>query len=319
MRKLPKRLLLLFVLAPVSASAAQPQQKRSAPDFSRPQTFLNLADSFADEQDYYRAITEYKKVIHLFPEYEKLDWVHFQIGRMYYEGGRYAQAKHELLPLTDSRDRYLGFLAHNYIALSYYENTEYANAERLFGELREHEEGKSYTTDYTIYMSMAAAGNKRFAESLDRMREAEKMWKERHSSDQVAGGSEPHYQLFFEKTLPLLKKAAGLSEKSPFWAATFSALFPGGGHFLLGEWDTGIVSLSLVGGAAFLAYDGFMRDSAVQSILFTTFATGAYIGQIYSSYRTARKYNEELGDAEFRELNRQFRSLNVALKFQTRF
>ena len=79
------------------------------------------------------------------------------------------------------------------------------------------------------------------------------------------------------------------------------------------------MSLSLVGGAAFLAVDGFMRDSAVQSIIFTTFATGAYIGQIYSSYRTARKYNEELGDNEFRELTRQFRSLNIALQFQSRF
>ena len=319
MRNLLTRLLALLLLPLIYAPAAQAQPKRSAPDFTRPQTFLRLADAFADEQDYYRAITEYKKVIHLFPDYEKLEWVHFQIGKMYYEGGRYAQAKHELLPLTDSRDKYLSFLSHNYIALSYYENTEYANAERLFGELRQHEAGKTYTTDYTIYMSMAAAGNKKFSDSLERMREAEKSWKDRRAPGTNTGGAEPQYQQFFEKTLPLLEKAAGLSNKSPFWAATFSALFPGGGHFLLGEWDTGIVSLSLVGGAAFLAYDGFMRDSPVQSILFTTFATGAYIGQIYSSYRTARKYNEELGDTEFRELNRQFRSLNVALQFQTRF
>jgi tetratricopeptide (TPR) repeat protein len=307
--------LLVLCLAGYASAAPKP----SAPDFSRPQTFLQLADAFADEQDYYRAITEYKKVIHLFPNYEKLEWVHFQIGKMYYEGGRYAQAKHELLPLTDSRETQLRFLAHNYIALAYYENTEYANAERLFGELRQNEAGKAYTTDYTIYMSMAAAGNKNFANSLERMREAENLWKERRASGAVMGTADIQYQQFFEKTVPLLEKATRLSEKSPFWAATFSALFPGGGHFLLGEWDTGIVSLGLVGGAAFLAYDGFMRDSPVQSILFTTFATGAYIGQIYSSYRTARKYNEELGNTEFRELNRQFRSLNVALQFQTRF
>lgn len=294
---------------------AYAKTKQPAPDFSRPQAFLKLADAFADEQDYYRAITEYKKVIHLFPDYEKIDWVHFQIGKLYYEGGRYAQAKYALLPLTDSRDTYLRFLAHNYIALSYYENTEYANAERLFDELRLEPPGKPYITDYTIYMSMAAAGNKNFSTALERMREAEKLW---HSSS-AENSTQTQYRHFFDKTVPLLEKASELSPKSPFWAAFFAAIFPGAGHFFLGEWDTGVVSLSLVGGAAFLAYDGFVRASAVHSILFTTFATGAYIGQIYSGYRTARKHNEELGDSEFRELNRQFRSLNVALQFQTRF
>lgn len=312
-------ILLALILAPGTFALPAAPEKRSAPDFTRPQTFLRLADAFADEQDYYRAITEYKKVLFFFPDYEKLEWVHFQIGKMYYEGGRYAQAKHELLPLTDSRDSYLSFLAHNYIALAYYENTEYANAERLFGDLRKLDAGAVYATDYTIYMSMAASGNRKFGEALDRMREAEKLRKESQTPGAHAGLAEPRYQQFFETALPLLEKAARLSEKNPLWAATLSALFPGGGHLLLGEWDTGIVSLSLVGGAAFLAYDGFVRESAVQSILFTTFATGAYIGQIYSGYRAARKYNAQLGDAEFRELNRHFRSLNVALQFQTRY
>ncbi len=312
-----KNLALLLFVPVVLAGAATKQGP--GPDFSRPQTFLQLADAFADEQDYYRAITEYKKVIHLFPKYEKLDWVHFQIGKMYYEGGRYPQAKHEFLPLTDSTDTRLKFISLNFMALSYYENTEYTNASRLFADLKGDAAGKPYLLDYTIYGSMAAAGDKKFDEALKEMTAARDQWKAKQPG--VDGGTAvlPQYESFFEKTVPLLEKAEKLSTKSPYWAVFFSAIFPGGGHFFLGEWDTGIVSLSLVGGAAFLAYDGFMRDSTVQSILFTTFATGAYIGQAYSSYRTARKYNEELGDAEFRELNRQFRSLNVALQFQTRF
>ncbi|MBN8222765.1 MAG: hypothetical protein J0L53_17760 [Spirochaetes bacterium] len=286
------------------------------PDFSRPQTFLNLADAFADEQDYYRAITEYKKVIFLFPDYEKLEWVHFQIGKMYYEGGRFAQTKHELLPLTESKDERLKFVSLNYIALSYYENQEYSNAQRLFADLQASTDGAPYVLDYTIYSGMAAAGNRKFGEAFERMSDAKKNWATKKEAGAVMN---PQYGEFFDKTLPLLEKAKGLSAKNPYWAIFFSALIPGSGHFFLGEWDTGIVSFSLVGGATFLAVDGFLRDSAVQSILFTTFATGAYIGQIYSSYRTARKYNEELGDTEFRELTRQFRSLNVALQFQTRF
>lgn len=304
-------LLALGLLALPASAAPRPK-----PDFSKPQAFLHLADAFADEQDYYRAITEYKKVIFLFPDYEKLEWVHFQIGKMYYEGGRFPQAKHELLPLTESRDENLKFFALNYIALSYYENQEYGNSERLFTDLKSHTAGVPYTLDYTIYTGMSAAGNRKFGDAFERMTAAKKTWEEKKNSGAVMN---PQYSEFFEKTVPLLEKAKELSTKSPYWAIFFSAIFPGGGHFFLGEWDTGIVSFSLVGGAAFLAVDGFIRESAVQSILFTTFATGAYIGQIYSSYRTARKYNEELGDHEFRELSRQFRSLNVALQFQTRF
>jgi tetratricopeptide (TPR) repeat protein len=301
-----------------SAAAAAPKTK-AAPikaDFSRPQTFLHLADAFADEQDYYRAITEYKKVIFLFPGYEKLEWVHFQIGKMYYEGGRFPQAKHELLPLTESREERLKFLALNYIALSYYENLEYSNADRLFSDLRSMPAGAPYALDYTIYTGMAAAGNRKFGDAFDRMTAAKKTWSEKNATGSALN---PQYEQFFDKTLPILDKARELSTKSPYWALFFSALLPGGGHFFLGEWDTGIVSLSLIGGAAFLAYDGFANNNTVQSVIFTTFATGAYIGQMYSSYRTARKYNEELGDAEFRELTRQFRSLNVALQFQSRF
>lgn len=310
------RLASLTLIALGLLSQAAYAAPRPRPDFSKPQAFLHLADAFADEQDYYRAITEYKKVIFLFPDYEKLEWVHFQIGKMYYEGGRFPQAKHELLPLTESKDENLKFFALNYIALSYYENQEYGNSERLFTDLKSHTAGAPYSLDYTIYTGMSAAGNRKFGDAFERMTAAKKTWEEKKNAGAVMN---PQYGEFFEKTMPLLEKAKELSTKSPYWAIFFSAIFPGGGHFFLGEWDTGIVSFSLVGGAAFLAYDGFMRESAVQSILFTTFATGAYIGQIYSSYRTARKYNEELGDHEFRELSRQFRSLNVALQFQTRF
>lgn len=304
-------------LIAVGVILASPRLFAAGPDFSRPQTYLKLADSFADERDYYRAITEYKKVIFLFPKYEKLEWVHFQIGKMYYEGGRFPQAKHELLPLTESRDPYLQFISLNYVALSYYENQEYTNAARLFSDLKAAERGKDYSLDYTIYGSMARAGDRKFEDAFTQMEDAKKEWQAKGMTKDSASGAQ--YSEFFDKSLAILDKARGLSQKSPWLAVFFSALLPGSGHLYLGEWDTGIVSISLVGGAAFLAYDGFVNESAVQSIIFTTFATGAYIGQIYSSYRTARKYNEEMGDKEFRDLTRQFRSLNVALQFQTRF
>lgn len=207
---------LLFFLVLADAAFAK-TNAHVAPDFSRPQTHLKIADHFADEHDYYRAITEYKKVVFLFPHYEKIDWVHFQIGRMYYEGGRYPQAKHELLPLTESKDDNLKFFAHNYIALSYYENAEFANAERLFEELKTTSAGAPYALDYTIYTGMAAAGKRDFKSAYDRVTNAKKIWQEKTGDS----GNLPQYKTFFDSALPLVDKARDLSPKSPYWAIFF--------------------------------------------------------------------------------------------------
>ena len=52
-------------------------------DFNKPQWILKFADSLADTGDFYRAITEYKRSLFLFPNYEKNEWVNLQIGKLY--------------------------------------------------------------------------------------------------------------------------------------------------------------------------------------------------------------------------------------------
>ena len=105
-------------------------------DFQRPQTHLSFADALADEGDFFRAITEYKRVMHYFPKYEKREWVRFQIGRMYFLGGRYEQSKEYLVPLTITTDKKLLFYTNNFLALAYFENQEFINAHRLFSRLK---------------------------------------------------------------------------------------------------------------------------------------------------------------------------------------
>lgn len=277
-----------------------------SPDFSKPQTFLQFADSLADDGDYYRAITEYKKVLHYFPEYKKNPWVTFQIGKMYYLGGRYTQAKDYLVPLTENTDENLNFLAHNYIALSYFENNEFGNARRLFSELAIHKMGENHSLDYRIYMLMATLSNKDFKEA-----------QEVHKA--LAKTEKSEYKEFFKKTEEKLKIAADLSPKSPGWAVFWGIVFPGGGHLYLKHWDTALVTFTLVGATAFLAYDGFVRESNVQAGVFLTLSTGLYIGSLYSAYRSTGKYNAELGDKEIREIQADFRRLNISISHKISF
>ena len=53
---------------------------------------LKVADSFMAEGEYYRAVTEYKKFLILFPDSEQSDSVLFKIGMAYYQGDEFETA-----------------------------------------------------------------------------------------------------------------------------------------------------------------------------------------------------------------------------------
>ena len=53
---------------------------------------VKLGDSFMGEREYYRAITEYKKFLILFPDSEQADSVLFKIGTAYYQGDEFEKA-----------------------------------------------------------------------------------------------------------------------------------------------------------------------------------------------------------------------------------
>src|SRR5512137_1858473 len=50
---------------------------------------LKMADVFMEEGEYYRAITEYRKFLILFPDSEKADYAVFKTGMAYYRGEEY--------------------------------------------------------------------------------------------------------------------------------------------------------------------------------------------------------------------------------------
>ncbi|GEM_PF-6383204 len=52
-------------------------------------TELKVAAAFMGEREYYRAITEYKKFLILFPESDKADYALLKIGMAYYHGEEY--------------------------------------------------------------------------------------------------------------------------------------------------------------------------------------------------------------------------------------
>jgi hypothetical protein len=89
-----------------------------------------------------------------------------------------------------------------------------------------------------------------------------------------------------------------LKYKKPFVAAMFSSVIPGTGKFYTKNWKDGIISLMLVGVNTWQAYRGFHKygEQSAYGWVFAGFATTFYIGNVFGSYRSAKKYNIKLNE-----------------------
>jgi hypothetical protein len=93
---------------------------------------------------------------------------------------------------------------------------------------------------------------------------------------------------------------AGLTmrRKSPGLAMAMSTLVPGSGKFYTGDWKDGIISLISVGITSFQAIRGFSINgtSSTYGWIYGSIATGFYLGNIYGSFTSAKRYNKRQAD-----------------------
>jgi len=83
---------VLLLLAAVLAVLTSPSWASGKEVVVTETVQLGLADAFLAEGEYYRAITEYKKFLFLFPDSGKADYALFGVGTAYYRGEEYEPA-----------------------------------------------------------------------------------------------------------------------------------------------------------------------------------------------------------------------------------
>ncbi|MCG6187507.1 hypothetical protein K5G00_08845 [Maribellus maritimus] len=84
-----------------------------------------------------------------------------------------------------------------------------------------------------------------------------------------------------------------MKEKSPFVAASMSAIIPGSGKAYSGYWGDAVMSLLFVSTNAWLSYQGF-KKKGVKSItgwIFGSISFGFYTGNIWGSAKAAKNRN----------------------------
>ena len=90
------------------------------------------------------------------------------------------------------------------------------------------------------------------------------------------------------------QEGLALPHKSPFLAGALSTVIPGSGKFYTRDWKDGLISMIMIGALGFQTYRGFHRDGINSTFgwVYGSIACGFYIGNIYGSIKSAKRFNK---------------------------
>lgn len=92
----------------------------------------------------------------------------------------------------------------------------------------------------------------------------------------------------------IIKEGNSMKHRSPGVAMAFSMVIPGTGKVYSSYWKDGIISFLFVAATGWQAYRGFDQKgaSSVSGWIWGSISTGFYLGNIYGSYKAAKRFNE---------------------------
>jgi hypothetical protein len=109
----------------------------------------------------------------------------------------------------------------------------------------------------------------------------------------------------FKELGVMLEERSEMKNKSPFLAAGLSTVVPGLGKLYTGDWQDGLVALLFVGTNAWQSYRGFRNDgvSSVYGWLFGSISAGFWLGNIYGSFKAAKRHNDRIENVYYDEIS----------------
>lgn len=235
--------------------------------------------------EYQRAVVEFERFIHFFPESEKVPRARYLIGTAYLKGKQYEAARKVLDELYETyAHKLLGGKALLLLGESYYAQGIFEEAgfyfKRVLQEfpLPELENPANYRLGWSKMQS--------------------NQWLEASETFKLIEKKSPLYPSALDLAEESLK-GNQLPYKSPTTAGTL-AIIPGLGHAYLHRYKDGLVALLLNGLTIWAAVEAFNEDLNVLGGLLVALEVGWYTGNIYSAVNGAHKYNRKVRD-DFRQ------------------
>jgi len=245
-----------------------------------------FANKLRDDGDYYRAITEYRRLLYHFPRTARAETVRFEIARCYARAERWKEAKAEYAKLAgDLAGKESGRRALYEQADLLFAAGEFQSAAAAYDE---------FASDYGQDPRADTAGWRRAWSFLlaHELRRAE-------AAFAAIGPASPHAAAARELAAEC-RRLARRSTKSPLLAGVL-AVVPGLGHVYDGRYVDGLTAFLVNGALGWGAASGFEAGAAaagaVLGVVGVNFYAGSILGAVNWSHRVNRSRAQEQIDA----------------------
>ena len=243
---------------------------------------ISLGDAFVAEGDYYRAITEYKKLTFLFPDSERLSEAFYQIGMAYYKGKDYKSAVNSFAKVRKA------YTASNYSSAAFYEGLSYSKlglpdkAALSFERARLFDENHPDAANAQLGLSLNALEKDSVAVSRAKLDEFLASYPE---DERVPG---------VKASFGLLDEYESQPRKSPALAGTMSAVIPGSGQMYAEHYKDGLMAFVVNGLFVAATVTALDDDNYALAAIVGGVGLPFYVGNIYGAANASRKWNLSL-------------------------
>jgi len=241
---------------------------------------LKVADAFLEEGEYYRAVTEYKRFLILFPDSERADYAHFKTGLACYQGEEFETAAKSFRYVHERfGDSAYAPQACYLEGLTYWKNRQFGAARNALETVV-----RAYPQSESAPLALIAAAM--LALEQDYLTTSRR-------SLQTLAGSYPEHPVApkTSQALKLLDQYETLPRKSEVLAGLMSALVPGSGYFYAEHYGDGITAFVINA----LAIAGIVTAAGQENYAVAGIVGGVglpfYFGNIYGSANAAKKWN----------------------------
>jgi TolA-binding protein len=287
-----RMLFLSVLLLAVTPLWSQPPQLSGANDpLTDASQILGFAEALFNDGDYFRAITEYKRFLFLYPTDARAGRVQLQIGRSYQHGQQWEDARKTFEEIAQRHpDADIRAEAAYRIGETSFRQGRYAQA---IADLRPVAER---------YQQTPIGEQARYLLGWSYLRA--RQWPEASQTFATIAMTSP----LFPSSRALAdaaREGEDLPRKSPALAGLMSAVVPGTGHFYTGRWRDGTVALLLNGAFLAAGLEAVSAGNEAAAGLLLFFEAAWYSGAIYGAVNAAQKYNLDLEERWLQGLERQ--------------
>lgn len=238
---------------------------------------LSFADHLYEQGDYYRAITEYERVIFFYPDRPAAKTARFQIALSYFKGNKLDVAIARFRALAeDYPGDEIGKKSLFLLGEACYQKRDYAEAADVFRKFIASYPGDQHADTARVKHGWSSLRQGKWQEAEDEFRKVPAGSSLRTQAEWFAAEAE---------TYP------GIPKKSPALAGGLSAILPGAGQLYVDRPGDAAASFLLNGAFLWATVEAFHRGENAVGGVFLFFETGWYAGNIYNAVNGAYKYN----------------------------